>query len=95
MGSFGYVRREPCVPEIGICWDFLQHPCVNRKGDMSICVRFDPEGLGVLGNVRDDSVDGLWNGERRGAWKALHIAGRRDEVPLCSRCEFWGVPIAP
>lgn len=95
MGSFGYIKRQPCVPEIGICWDFLMHPCINRKGDMSICVRFDPEGLGVLGNVKDQSVEELWNGEKRRAWKDLHVDGRRKEVPLCSRCEYWGVPIAP
>jgi radical SAM protein with 4Fe4S-binding SPASM domain len=95
MGSFGYVKRQPCVPEIGICWDFLMHPCINRKGDMSICVRFDPEKLGLLGNVREHSVAELWNGPKRGQWKALHVAGKREAVPLCARCEYWGVPIAP
>jgi radical SAM protein with 4Fe4S-binding SPASM domain len=95
MGSFGYVRRSPCIPEIGICWDFLQHPCINRKGDMYICVRFDPYGAGRLGNVADQSIEELWNGEQRRRWLALHVAGRRDEVPLCSKCEYWGVPIAP
>ncbi len=95
MGSFGYVKRSPCVPEIGICWDFLQHPCINRKGDMYICVRFDPSGLGRLGNVSQQSVEEMWNGEQRRHWLALHVAGRRNEVPLCSKCEYWGVPIAP
>lgn len=95
MGSFGYVKRTPCVPEIGVCWDFLGHPCINRKGDMSICVRFDPEHVGVLGNVRDHTIDELWNGGKRAAWKALHVAGKRREVPLCAKCEYWGVPIAP
>lgn len=95
MGSFGYVKRQPCVPEIGVCWDFLMHPCINRKGDMSICVRFDPEGAGILGNVQDHAVEELWNGPKRREWMALHVGGRRNEVPLCSRCEYWGVPIAP
>lgn len=95
MGSFGYVKRDPCVPEIGICWDFLGHPCINRQGEMSICVRFDPEHLGVLGNVKDKTIDEMWNGARRQAWKALHVAGKRNEVPLCSRCEYWGCPTAP
>jgi MoaA/NifB/PqqE/SkfB family radical SAM enzyme len=95
MGSFGYVKRRPCVPEIGICWDFLMHPCINRKGEMSICVRFDPEGLGVLGSVCEHGVAELWNGEKRTQWKALHVAGKRNSVPLCARCEYWGVPIAP
>lgn len=92
MGSFNYRKRKPTIPEIGICWDFLGHPCINHKGDFSICVRFDPKGIGVLGNVNDASLEDLWNGEKRRKWKELHVAGRRNEVPLCSNCEYWGCP---
>jgi len=95
MGSFNYVKRTPTIPEIGICWDFLQHPCINRKGDMSICVRFDPAGYGVLGSLHENSLEELWNGPKRQMWKSLHVQGRRSEVPLCAKCEFWGVPTAP
>lgn len=95
MGSFNYVKKSPTIPEIGICWDFLQHPCINRKGEFSICVRFDPKGLGNLGNVQKHSLDELWNSEKRQAWKSLHISGMRNKVPLCKHCEFWGVPTAP
>jgi MoaA/NifB/PqqE/SkfB family radical SAM enzyme len=95
MGSFDYAKRKPCVPEIGICWDFLMHPCINRKGDMSICVRFDPKKLGILGNISEKSISEMWNGPLRKEWKELHIKGQRNLVPLCSFCEYWGVPIAP
>ena len=95
MGSFNYVKRTPCIPEIGICWDFLQHPCISRKGDLSICVRFDPEGVGVLGNLNNNTLEELWNGPLRQEWKNLHVTGERKEVPLCAKCEYWGVPIAP
>jgi MoaA/NifB/PqqE/SkfB family radical SAM enzyme len=95
MGSFDYIKRRPCVPEIGICWDFLQHPCINRKGDMFVCVRFDPRNLGRLGTIPEQSLDELWNGEKRQQWKAFHVSGQRNNVPLCDNCEYWGVPIAP
>jgi len=95
MGSFKYQKRSPTIPEIGICWDYLQHPCINRKGDFSICVRFDPEKLGVLGNVNNETISDMWNGEKRASWTALHVSGRRDEVPRCNKCEYWGVPISP
>jgi hypothetical protein len=95
MGSFGYRHRDPTIPEVGICWDFLQHPCIDRKGDVSICVRFDPKRIGVLGSLLDQSLDDLWNGPRRKAWLAHHVAGRRSDVPLCATCEYWGVPISP
>lgn len=95
MGSFNYVKRTPCIPEIGICWDFLQHPCINHKGELSICVRFDPKRIGILGNLHENTLEELWNGSKRQQWKTLHMQGRREEVPLCSKCEYWGVPIAP
>jgi len=95
MGSFSYVKRMPTIPEIGICWDFLQHACINHKGDFSICVRFDPQRLGVLGNIKSESLYDMWHGEKRTAWMDSHIKGQRNEVPLCTQCEYWGVPISP
>ena len=95
MGSFGYVKKTPTIPEIGICWDYIQHPCINYKGDFSICVRFDPERIGVLGNIKNETLSDMWYGEKRAKWTKLHVCGKREEVPLCARCEYWGVPISP
>lgn len=92
MGSFNYRKRTPTIPEIAICWDFLRHPCVDREGNLFICVRFDPTRLGLLGNLRDNTLDELWNGSKRKEWLDLHVAGKRSSVPLCAKCEFWGVP---
>jgi radical SAM protein with 4Fe4S-binding SPASM domain len=91
-GSFDYVNKSPTVPEIGICLDFLHHPAIDRKGDVSICVRFDPKRLGVLGNVNHQKIADIWNGSKRMKWLENHRQGRRDKVPLCSKCHFWGVP---
>jgi len=92
MGSFDYKRKQPTIPEIGICWDFLSHLAINYKGEVSICVRFDPNRLGVIGDVRKNSLLEIWNSEKRMQWLELHKKGLRKEVPLCSYCEFWGVP---
>lgn len=95
MGSFNYVDRTPTIPEVGICWDYLQHPCINFKGDFSICVRFDPKGLGVLENLKNETLSEMWYGAKRAEWTALHVSGKREAVPLCEKCEYWGVPISP
>ena len=50
MGSFDYRKKSPTIPEIGICLDFLHHLAINREGKASICVRFDPKGLGIIGD---------------------------------------------
>jgi len=92
MGSFGYQKRNPTVPEIGICLDFLNHMVIRHNGDVSICVRFDPKGLGILGNCNDTPLIDLWNGQTRMAWMKSQVEGKRKEIPLCATCEFWGVP---
>ncbi len=91
MGSFNY-QKTPTIPEIGICLDFLHHLAINSKGEVSICVRFDPKRLGVIGNAAQDSLEDIWNSPKRKQWLEYHKQGRRDKVPLCSYCHFWGVP---
>lgn len=92
MGSFNYQKKNPTIPEIGICWDFLYHLCINRQGNVSICVRFDPKKLGVIGNLKDQDLDEIWNSKLRMEWLEYHKCGQRSKIPLCSYCEFWGVP---
>lgn len=91
LGSFKY-SKNPTVPEIGICLEMLNHMAINRLGKVSICVRFDPKGLGIVGDATEESLIDIWNGEKRNQWKRLHVEGKRKDVPLCSYCDFWGVP---
>lgn len=96
MGSFNYhfddQKKDPTIPEIGICLDFLHHLAIDSKGKASICVRFDPKGLGVIGDAAKQPLVEIWNCSRRLEWLEHHKRGRRDKIPLCSYCHFWGVP---
>ena len=91
LGSFKY-QKLPAVPEIGICLEILNHMAINRFGKVSICVRFDPKGLGVLGDANIEPIADIWNSPRRREWKQYHIEGKRDKIALCSYCHYWGVP---
>ncbi len=92
MGSFNYKKGTPTIPEIGICLDFLHHLAIDSKGKVSICVRFDPKGAGVIGDASKQSLEEIWCGSKRMEWLEYHKRGKRSEVPLCSYCHFWGVP---
>ena len=92
MGSFNYKKKNPTIPEIGICLDFLHHLAINGKGIASICVRFDPKGLGVIGDVTNESLEDIWNSPKRIEWLQYHKEGKREKIPFCSYCQFWGVP---
>lgn len=91
-GSFEYREKNPTIPEIGICLDFLNHLAIDWQGNVSVCIRFDPQGELVLGNIGQQSLDELWNCPKRREMMALHVAGRRRDISFCGICEFWGVP---
>ena len=91
MGSFGYTHT-PIIPEYGICNEILNHPAIDRFGNMSICVRFDPTGCGRLGNLQETPIKELWYNQQHQDWLQCHINGHRELVPLCKTCEFWGCP---
>ncbi len=91
MGSFRY-RKSPTIPEIGICLDLLNHLVIRHDGKVSICVRFDPKGIGIIGDCVESSLVDIWDSPQRKEWIQLHVEGKRKKIPLCSACEFWGVP---
>lgn len=91
LGSFKY-QKKPTVPEIGICIEILNHMAINRFGEASICVRFDPKRIGVIGDANTTPLIDIWNSPKRKEWIKHHIEGNRDKIPLCSYCDFWGVP---
>lgn len=92
-GSFHYVRRNPTIPETGICMDFLHHPSIDWQGNVYVCNRLDGEDQGLLGNLNEQSLEDIWNSPKRLEWLEAHRRGRRDLAsPLCKGCEFWGVP---
>jgi len=92
MGSYNYRKRNPTIPEAGICLDFLHHMAINSYGKVSICVRYDPKGVGFIGDANIQSLSEIWNGEKRMKWLDYHKRGQREKIPLCSYCHFWGVP---
>jgi radical SAM protein with 4Fe4S-binding SPASM domain len=89
-GSFEY-EKEPAIPEIGICLDLLTHLAIDRFGDISICVRFDPEGDLRIGHV-NGGIEKAWTSEKRRYYIEKHIEQKRSELPGCGKCEYWGVP---
>ena len=91
-GNKHYAHRNPTVPEIGICLDFLSHPSIDWQGNFYICNRLDSDRKGLLGNLNESTIDELWNGELRKSWFSEHRIGRRDLVSACKNCKFWGVP---
>lgn len=94
QGSYDYIKIKPTIPECGVCLDLLGKPSINWQGDVSICNRFDPKGLGIIGNISEHSLDFIWN-DNYGIRKEIlntHIRGHRELIPACAQCDYWGCP---
>jgi len=90
-GSRQY-RKRVIKPEIGVCLDLLTHLAIDRYGNISLCVRFDPHGRLRLGNISELSLTDAWNHPKRLKYLQKHIDQKRDECPGCDECDFWGCP---
>jgi len=90
-GSYHY-KKKTTVPEDGICRDLLTHLAIDRYGNISLCVRFDPYGKLRIGNINEMSIEQAWNSDKRKQYLQNHINQRRDLCPGCDACEFYGVP---
>ena len=92
LGSYQY-KKEPTIPEIGICLDLLNHLVIDRFGYVYPCVRFDPKREGMIGDINKSDLKDIWNSKKRIDLISKHIAGdRKSASPVCEKCKYWGVP---
>lgn len=92
-GNHRYVKRDPIIPESGICLDFLGRPAIDWRGRVFQCVKLDVTDGGLLGDLRDGSLESIWNGWFRAQLMEFHKKGLRDILPApCNTCKYWGVP---
>lgn len=61
---------------------------ILHNGDMLMCVH-DWGRKVVLGNVRDNTIAELWNGDRMREIRKLISERRYDEIGACHDCSLW------
>jgi radical SAM protein with 4Fe4S-binding SPASM domain len=59
---------------------------VNFDGTVSVCC-VDWSYATVVGDIRDESLSDIWNGERMRAFQMMQLTGRRAENPACAACD--------
>lgn len=60
---------------------------VNANGDISVC-NDDWQHAHQLGNVANEHLLDIWNGEKLRAFRLIHMQGRRGENPACGPCDY-------
>lgn len=91
MGSYDY-ERKVTIPETLVCLDLLNHLVIDVEGDIYPCVRFNPNKINKLGNIKNISLKEAWNSEYRQYLIKEHLKGNRGCNELCKQCHFYGCP---
>jgi radical SAM protein with 4Fe4S-binding SPASM domain len=72
------MKRKPCA----LIW---QKMIVDWNGDVVLCCD-DWNHSTVLGNLKKQTIEEIWKGEKLKKIKEAHIKGEFWKVPLCSGC---------
>jgi radical SAM protein with 4Fe4S-binding SPASM domain len=67
------------------CRHLWQQLIVLRSGDVVPCC-VDINAQTAVGNVYEQPLAAIWTGERMDHMRAMHLAGRADELPGCAQC---------
>jgi len=76
--------RGASVPRVP-CRHLWQQLVVLRTGDVVPCC-VDIDARVTVGNVCEGSLASIWTGERLNHYRAMHLAGRANELPGCADC---------
>ena len=73
------------VQEVSVCPYIFYSMTVNTDGTVSLCFLDWARTLSI-GDVRDQSLRAIWNGEPMCRHRIAHLRGRRKDDPTCAGC---------
>ena len=59
---------------------------VKQNGDVYPCCQSYMLDGAPVGNMGEQPLDEIWNGEAMQGMRRLHRAGRAGEIDICARC---------
>ena len=75
------INRYPCT----FLW---YNPVILWDGRVTTCC-VDYQGKGIIGDIKEDSLAEIWQGDRLQRIREAHLENKYDSIPLCSNCQFW------
>jgi len=76
---FNYkIKRKPC----SLIW---QKMVIDWNGDAVLCCD-DWNHSTILGNLKKQSIEEIWKGEKLKKIREAHIEGKFHKVPICAKC---------
>jgi radical SAM protein with 4Fe4S-binding SPASM domain len=74
-------KRYPCT----FLWNSFS---INWDGKVSFC-NVDYNHLGIIGDVREQTIEEIWKSPEFERYRELHKTGRWGEIDLCRDCNYW------
>ncbi len=68
------------------CLRIWQTFTILWNGEVALCC-MDYDGRVKLGNVREDTIYGIFNGPRLNRIREYHLRGAFERIPICLKCE--------
>ena len=69
------------------CFRLWTNLTVLVNGDTCLCC-LDYEGKILLGDLREESIVDIWQGEKLKNIRRIHLAAKFNDIELCSRCNY-------
>lgn len=76
------------------CWRLWTTMVVQSNSEISICCS-DFNGTQIIGDVKNQTVEEIWQGKKLEAIRRLHIEHKQNLIPICKNCDvmnYIGVP---
>ncbi|MBI4504040.1 MAG: SPASM domain-containing protein, partial [Chloroflexi bacterium] len=87
--AFDRGRLRPKIIPDNECWWIWHSTVITWNGDVVPCCR-DPHGRHVMGNVLQQSLPEIWNGQKYRAFRK-RILTEQGRIDICRLCSGYGV----
>jgi radical SAM protein with 4Fe4S-binding SPASM domain len=77
----------PTIPRTRRCSQLWERMAVFWNGDVPFCGE-DKDGKYIIGNLREQTIEEIWLGEKLTRFKKIHKAGEFSKIPICEYCDW-------
>lgn len=73
--------------ERAVCPEPFSRLAVNFDGQVSVCCVDWSFGT-IVGDLKTNTLDEIWNGEKLRAFRMTHLEGKRSTIAACAKCQY-------
>ncbi len=72
------------------CYHLWLAPIILWNGDFVVCCA-DYGRKSLMGNIKNQTINEIWKGEKMQKYRKAHLAGKYDQVSPCNNCDVWNI----